>query len=86
MSYVEFSSEQERRIDEVYDLTLEYCQKLTRCDWLRDGDADAGEVPFIVDIADAAAEILTKHGWKVYFPTHVQDPSGDYICDAYPAR
>lgn len=84
MAYEEFTRAQEERIDAVYEMTLEYCRKLTCCSWMTDGDTEAGEEPFVLDIADAAAEILTKHGWKVYFPTRTATAGGTVITDAYP--
>ena len=73
---LEFSNEQLSRIDYIYEATLHYCKILTEIPNL---DYD---ISIIGPIADAASDILVKHGFSIRFP--YMDDNGiisDYITE-----
>lgn len=68
---LELRADQIARIDEVENAVFEMCRVLTEkeiLDW---------DISFIGEIADLAAEILAKHGYRVRYPAIVDDDEGD---------
>ena len=75
----ELSDEQIVRIDEVENATFDYIRVLVEnenMDW---------NMEYIGELADMAAELLTRHGFKVRYPAIVTNKDGsqtveDYCC------
>lgn len=64
---VKLNDEQEARVDEIESAAFEFCKVLTECYYSLEWD----EV-YIKEIAEAAAMILTQHGYKVRYPAIVE--------------
>ena len=74
---MELNDEQTARIDEVHNAVMELCEVLC------EGELE-WDMAFIGEIADAAAEILTKQGKKVRYPAVVTNADGSqYIAEYY---
>ena len=64
---LEFSDEQIKRIDEIENAVFDLCKVMTQnleLDW---------NMSFIGEIADAATEILCRHGHRIWYPACVYD-------------
>lgn len=73
----EFTDDQLHRIDEVYKHVIELCTFLT------DGKFDQSDLTTYGPLADDIAEILTKAGYEVHFPTHMVDGTLEAISDYF---
>ena len=73
----DFTFQQFDRICEVYDLTLDYCQKLAESDDLE------WDMSIFGPIAEFASEQLAKSGIPVRFPSVVSDGENDVVQDYY---
>ena len=73
----EFTDDQLRRIDEVYKHVVELCTFLT------DGKFDQSDLETYGPLVDYIAEILTKAGYEVHFPTHMVDGTIEVISDYF---
>lgn len=72
------SDEQFARNDEIYNAAFEFCKVMAE-------DAELKwNMEILGQIADYAAELLTRHGSKVRFPSVVTEPDGSqHIEDFY---
>lgn len=82
-SEVEFTREQEERLDEIYNAAWELCKVMT----------ENPDLPFdqsyIGEVAESAAAVMVQHWHKVRFPAIVTDDDGnetiqEYYGDDYP--
>ena len=66
---IELSDEDIRRIDEVHNAVYDLCRILaeSEIEW---------DMSYIGEIADFAAEVLTKHGFPVRYPAIVYNDEG----------
>lgn len=77
---MEFTQQQTDQIDRVENAVHELCKVL-----LND-EKYHWDMNVIGEIADAAASILAKKGWQVYYPAIVYDEDGNesYVADFWP--
>lgn len=73
----ELNDRQIERIDEVENAVYRLCKVLTENDDLE------WNMPYIGEIADMAADILTKQGHKIRYPAIVEDESGEEHVEEY---
>lgn len=74
---LEFTSEQEQRIDEVYTMVYELCQYMT------DNGIRSYSQDIVGPIADNVAEMLSLQGYKVHFPVITENDDGDQYISEY---
>lgn len=74
---LEFTSEQEQRIDEVYTMVYELCQYMT------DNSIRSYSQDIVGPIADNVAEMLSLQGYKVRFPVITENDDGDQYITEY---
>lgn len=82
--YMEFDEEQENRIGEIYELTHELCELLITPLPGRTDDLQVLVPSHYLEIADHIADLLSRAGYTVFFPVHVECPDGtEYVSDIY---
>lgn len=74
---LELDDGQVARIDEVHNAVMEMCKVLCEEPEL------AWDIEFIGEIADIAADILSKYGKKVRYPAVVTNEDGSQYIEEY---
>lgn len=74
---LEFTCEQESRIDKIYLMLFELCQYMT------DNNIRSYTQDLIGPIADNIAEVLSLRGYKVHFPVITENDDGDQYISEY---
>ena len=74
---LEFTSEQEQRIDEVYTMVYELCQYMT------DNIIHSYSQDIVGQIADTVAVMLSLQGYQVHFPVITENDDGDKYISEY---
>lgn len=77
---VELNDDQVCRCDEIENAVYEMCKVFCEKDDLK------WDISFIGEIADAAAEILTMHGFRVRYPAIVTEQDGSQWIKEYDKR
>lgn len=73
----DFTDEQCKRIDQVYDKATELFLFLT------DGRFNVEDTPVLGELTETIAETLTKAGYAVHFPTCIEEDGTTRIVDIY---
>ena len=88
--YLRFDDDQIGRIDEVYAAVHELVDALvTRPEYEKDTPVAPIRFSLVGELADVIAEFISKKGYDVYFPTHVEvgDEAGtEFISDYFERR
>ena len=74
---LELNDAQADRNDEVYEAAFAFCKVLT------ENPALEWNMAFLGEIADLAAAILTKQGYRVRFPSVVTEEDGTQYIEEY---
>lgn len=80
---VDFTYEQLCRIDEVYNAVEDMCYALTTPPVYLNHEMHELKKSDVLEFADTIAEMLTKAGYTVYFPTRETDGDEERITDIY---
>lgn len=74
---LEFSDEQTARNDEIYNAAFEFCKVMAEDENLE------WNMEILGQLADYAAELLTRHGSRVRHPAVVTEPDGRQYIEEY---
>lgn len=80
---VEFTTAQLERIDEVYGAVEDMCYALITPPQYLNHETHEVKRSDVMEFADTIAEMLTKSGYTVYFPTRTTDGDLECITDIY---
>ena len=74
---LELSDAQSARNDEIYNAAYEFCKVMAEDDDLQ------WNMEILGELADLAAELLTRHGSRVRYPAVVTEPDGRQYIEEY---
>lgn len=74
---LELSDAQSARNDEIYNAAYEFCKVMAEDDHLE------WNMEILGELADLAAELLTRHGSRVRYPAVVTEPDGRQYIEEY---
>ena len=74
---LELSDAQRARNDEIYNAAYEFCKVMAEDDHLQ------WNMEILGELADLAAELLTRHGSRVRYPAVVTEPDGRQYIEEY---
>lgn len=74
---LELSDAQSARNDEIYNAAYEFCKVMAEDDDLQ------WNMEILGELADFAAELLTRHGSRVRYPAVVTEPDGRQYIEEY---
>ena len=74
---LELSDAQCARNDEIYNAAYEFCKVMAEDDRLE------WNMEILGELADLAAELLTRHGSRVRYPAVVTEPDGRQYIEEY---
>ena len=81
--YMNFDDDQLDRIDDIYGLVCALCQLMLSPLPGRNAPEQELMGGHGSSVADDIAELLTRMGYTVYFPTHVEDQHGERYSDVW---